>query len=104
MCDSAVEGKGGGERGALLFAERGEVWIGERVVCCVEVVVALCVANEMQCRFAHCCYSLLLSYFLYLLLLDLSALLRTMVVALKKRWDGGVGVGSIRNFYLENSQ
>lgn len=43
MCDSVVEGKGGGERGALLFAEWGEVWIGERVVCCVEVVVALCV-------------------------------------------------------------
>jgi hypothetical protein len=43
MCDSAVEGKGGGERGALLFAEGSEVWIGERVVYCVEVVVALCV-------------------------------------------------------------
>lgn len=43
MCDSVVEGKGGGERGALLFAEWGEVWIGERVVCCIEVVVALCV-------------------------------------------------------------
>jgi hypothetical protein len=45
VCDSAVEGEGGGERGALLFAEWGEVWIGERVVCCVEVVVTLCVLN-----------------------------------------------------------
>lgn len=43
MCNAVVEGKGGSQCRTLLFAEGCQVGIGQRVVCCVEVVIALCV-------------------------------------------------------------
>ena len=42
MRDVAVEGEGAGEVCALLDSEGSEGGVGERVVCCGEVVVALC--------------------------------------------------------------
>lgn len=51
---AVVVGKGGSERCTLLLAEGSEVWIGERVVGFGEVVVALGVADAVDCCFAHC--------------------------------------------------
>jgi hypothetical protein len=41
--DFGVVGEGLGEGRALVASEGGEVGVGEGVVCCGEVVVALCV-------------------------------------------------------------
>jgi len=46
-------GESGGEGFALVDAERSEVWVWEGVVCFVEVVVALCVADAVDAN-SHC--------------------------------------------------
>ena len=38
---------------ALLLAKRGEVWIMQLMICFVEIVISLCVADTMNCCFAH---------------------------------------------------
>jgi hypothetical protein len=48
VCDSAVEGEGAGEGGALLFAEGSKVRVGDELVFCSEVVVTLCVLDRME--------------------------------------------------------
>ena len=48
-----VVGEGLGEGGALGFAEGSEGWVGEGVVCGVEVMVALGVSDEVEVGFCH---------------------------------------------------
>ena len=50
---SAVVGERGGEGRALLLTERREVGVVELVVCFIEVVVALGVADAVDCCFPH---------------------------------------------------
>ena len=53
MCDLVVIWEGCGKLGTLLLAEGSEVWIADRVAGLVEVVVALGVADAVDCCFAH---------------------------------------------------
>lgn len=55
MGDFGVVGEGGCEGAALLLAEGGEGWVGDGVVCGIEVVEALGVADEEEVCFRHNC-------------------------------------------------
>lgn len=48
--DGGVVREGGAQGGALLQTERGEVWVVDGFVFYVEVVVALGVTDEVDCR------------------------------------------------------
>lgn len=53
MCYLCVVREVLGEGEALLFAERCEIWVRQGVVGFGEVVIALCVADAVDCCFAH---------------------------------------------------
>jgi len=53
MCDPGVVGEILGEGRALLLPERREVGVVQGVVCFIEVVVALGVADAVDCCFSH---------------------------------------------------
>lgn len=56
MCNLVVVWKARGKLGALFLAERSEIGVADGVVGFVEVVVALGVADAVDCCFAHVCY------------------------------------------------
>ena len=53
MGDGGVVGEGVGEGAALGFSQGGEIRVVEGVVCIVEVVVTLCVADAVDCCLTH---------------------------------------------------